>query len=226
MFLAHLTNNLFLLMSRCCKVWGESHIKKQNGSKSVHTQCNHGDFIGHPCTYFACDFFRFCQSFTFPSFLFLSVSLRPFAWVYPTITPISHMPFAYQHLTQRTRTQTLDTEDSNPAGLLLQTASRHQTIIRQLRGRRQLPAFCFKQTMFVWEGGGGELKLVRLEENSAFLDCCVWFRMASWSFRWRRHPQYYKLCSRGGLHHVHGQARICRRLLQSWLATFMISRRR
>ena len=34
------------------------------------------------------------------------------------------------------------------------------------RGRRQLPAFCFKRTMFVWEGGGS--KLVRLEEKLAF----------------------------------------------------------
>ena len=61
---------------------------------------------------------------------------------------------------------------------------RYLYLIFSFRGRRQLPAFCFKRTMFVWEGGG--LKLVRLEEKSAFMDCCVWFCTASWSFRWRR----------------------------------------
>ena len=58
------------------------------------------------------------------------------------------------------------------------------SIHKRLGGRRQLPAFCFKRTMFVWEGEGS--KLVRLEEKSAFLDCSVWFCMASWSFWWRR----------------------------------------
>ena len=36
----------------------------------------------------------------------------------------------------------------------------------RVRGRRQLSAFCFKRTMFVWEGGGSEL--VRLEQNRHF----------------------------------------------------------
>ena len=63
---------------------------------------------------------------------------------------------------------------------------KHRKNLHGLRGRRQLPAFCFKRTMFVWEGGGS--KLVRLEEKSAFLDCCVWFCMTSRSFGWRRNP--------------------------------------
>ena len=92
-----------------------------------------------------------------------------------------------------------------------------------IRGRHQLPAFCFKRTMLVWEGDWS--KLVRLEQKSAFLDCC------GFGFAWlpgrfgdeeihNRNPKYSKLRSRGGLH---GQARVCRRLLQSWLAIFMIS---
>ena len=40
---------------------------------------------------------------------------------------------------------------------------------------------------------GGGSKLVRLEEKSAFWDCCVWFCMTSRSFGWRRNPLYYKL---------------------------------